>query len=38
VGGRTEVVRETRQLEEVNEALEQREKGKIDARRVFDLR
>jgi alcohol dehydrogenase, propanol-preferring len=36
--GRTRVVRETRQLEEVNEAFEQIEKGDIDARLVFDFR
>jgi propanol-preferring alcohol dehydrogenase len=36
--GRTRVVRETRQLEEVNDAFEQIEKGAVDARLVFDLR
>jgi len=36
--GRTRVVRETRQLEQVNEAFEQIEKGAVDARLVFDLR
>jgi propanol-preferring alcohol dehydrogenase len=36
--GRTTVVRETRQLEQVNEAFEQVEKGGVDARLVFDLR
>lgn len=36
--GRTRVVRETRQLEEVNEAFEQIEKGAADARLVFDFR
>jgi alcohol dehydrogenase, propanol-preferring len=36
--GRTKVVRETRQLEEVNEAFEQIEKGDVDARLVFDFR
>jgi alcohol dehydrogenase, propanol-preferring len=36
--GRTRVVRETRQLEDVNEAFEQIEKGEVDARLVFDLR
>jgi D-arabinose 1-dehydrogenase-like Zn-dependent alcohol dehydrogenase len=32
------VVRETRQLEQVNESFEQIEKGEIDARLVFDFR
>ena len=36
--GRTRIVRETRQLGQVNEAFEQIEKGKVDARLVFDLR
>jgi propanol-preferring alcohol dehydrogenase len=36
--GRTEVVTETRQLEQVNEAFEQIEKGEVNARLVFDLR
>jgi propanol-preferring alcohol dehydrogenase len=36
--GRTRVVRESRQLEQVNDAFEQIEKGAIDARLVFDLR
>jgi propanol-preferring alcohol dehydrogenase len=36
--GRTRVVRETRQLEQVNEAFEQIEKGAVDARLVFDFR
>ena len=36
--GRTRVVRETRQLEQVNDAFEQIEKGAVDARLVFDLR
>jgi alcohol dehydrogenase, propanol-preferring len=36
--GRTRVVRETRQLEEVNEAFEQIEKAAVDARLVFDFR
>lgn len=36
--GRTRVVRESRQLEQVNEAFEQIEKGEVDARLVFDLR
>jgi propanol-preferring alcohol dehydrogenase len=36
--GRTRVVRETRQLEQVNESFEQIEKGEIDARLVFDFR
>ena len=36
--GRTKVVRETRQLEQVNESFEQIEKGEIDARLVFDFR
>ena len=36
--GRTRVVRETRQLEDVNECFEQVEKGQVKARLVFDLR
>jgi alcohol dehydrogenase, propanol-preferring len=36
--GRTRIVRETRRLEEVNEAFEQIEKAQVDARLVFDLR
>jgi propanol-preferring alcohol dehydrogenase len=36
--GRTKVVRETRQLELVNESFEQIEKGAVDARLVFDFR
>ena len=36
--GRTRIVRETRQLDEVNEAFEQIEKGEVDARLVFDFR
>lgn len=36
--GRTRVVRETRQLEQVNEAFAQVEKGEVDARLVFDFR
>jgi D-arabinose 1-dehydrogenase-like Zn-dependent alcohol dehydrogenase len=32
------VVRETRQLEQVNESFEQIAKGGIDARLVFDFR
>ncbi len=36
--GRTRVVRESRQLEEVNDAFEQIEKGSVDARLVFDFR
>ena len=36
--GRTRVVRETRQLDEVNESFEQIEKGGVDARLVFDFR
>jgi propanol-preferring alcohol dehydrogenase len=36
--GRTRVVRETRQLDEVNESFEQVEKGEIDARLIFDFR
>ena len=36
--GRTRVVRETRQLDDVNEAFEQIEKGEVDARLIFDFR
>lgn len=36
--GRTQVVLEPRELEEVNESMEQVEKGQVDARLVFDLR
>ena len=36
--GRTRIVRETRQLAEVNDAFEQIEKGEVDARLVFDFR
>ena len=36
--GRTEVVKQSRQLEQVNESFEQIEKGEIDARLVFDFR
>ena len=36
--GRTEVVTESRQLEQVNESFEQIEKGEVDARLVFDFR
>jgi alcohol dehydrogenase, propanol-preferring len=36
--GRTQVVRETRHLEQVNEAFEQIEKAEVDARLVFDFR
>jgi len=36
--GRTRVVRESRQLEQVNDAFEQIEKGEVDARLVFDFR
>lgn len=35
---RTQVVREVRQLDQVNEAFEQVEKGQVDARLVFELR
>jgi propanol-preferring alcohol dehydrogenase len=38
VAGRTSVVRTTRRLEEVNEAMKAVEHGDIDARVVFDLR
>lgn len=36
--GRTRVVRETRRLDQVNEAFEEVERGQIKARLVFDLR
>ena len=36
--GRTRVVRETRQLEDVNQCFEEVEKGQVKARLVFDLR
>lgn len=36
--GRTRVVRETRRLEQVNECFEEVEKGRVQARLVFDLR
>jgi alcohol dehydrogenase, propanol-preferring len=36
--GRTRVVRETRRLDQVNEAFEEVEKGQVKARLVFDLR
>jgi alcohol dehydrogenase, propanol-preferring len=36
--GRTKVVRETRNLDQVNEAMADVERGNIDARLVFDLR
>jgi propanol-preferring alcohol dehydrogenase len=36
--GRTRVVREVRQLEEVNECFEDVEKGQVQARLVFDMR
>jgi propanol-preferring alcohol dehydrogenase len=36
--GLTEVVRVTRKLEEVNEAIKEVEAGDVDARVVFDLR
>jgi D-arabinose 1-dehydrogenase-like Zn-dependent alcohol dehydrogenase len=36
--GRTKVSRETRKLEEVNEAFEEVERGKARARLVFDFR
>ena len=35
---RTEIVRETRRLDQVNESIAQVEKGEIEARIVFDLR
>jgi len=36
--GRTHVVRDSRQLDDVNSSFEQIEKGEVDARLVFDLR
>ena len=36
--GRTTIVRESRQLDQVNEAMAQVLHGEIDARLVFDLR
>ena len=36
--GRTRVVREVRQLDEVNECFEDVEKSQVQARLVFDLR
>jgi propanol-preferring alcohol dehydrogenase len=36
--GRTQVISEARNLEQVNESIDQVEKGEIDARLVFDLR
>ncbi len=36
--GRTEVVRETRRLEQVNESIDEVVRGEIEARIVFDLR
>jgi propanol-preferring alcohol dehydrogenase len=36
--GRTEIVRETRRLEQVNEAMGEVERGEVEARLVFDLR
>ena len=36
--GRTQVIRETRKLEDVNSAFEEIEKATIDARLVFDMR
>jgi propanol-preferring alcohol dehydrogenase len=36
--GRTRIIRETRRLDEVNEAFEQIEKGEVDARLVFEFR
>lgn len=36
--GRTEVVTESRKLEQVNESFEQIQKGEVDARLVFDFR
>jgi propanol-preferring alcohol dehydrogenase len=36
--GRTEVVRETRRLEQVNDAMAEVEAGQVEARLVFDLR
>jgi propanol-preferring alcohol dehydrogenase len=36
--GRTRVVRESRKLNQVNEALDELEKGQVEARLLFDLR
>jgi propanol-preferring alcohol dehydrogenase len=36
--GRTEIVRETRRLEQVNESITEVVQGEIEARIVFDLR
>jgi len=36
--GRTTVIRETRRLEDVNDAFQEVERGDVDARLVFDLR
>ena len=36
--GRTRVVHESRSLDQVNEAIEELEKGEVEARLVFDLR
>ena len=36
--GRTKVVRESRRLEQVNEAIDEVEKAQVEARLVFDLR
>jgi len=35
--GRTRVIREERELESVNEAIEEVESGEVDARLVFDM-
>jgi alcohol dehydrogenase, propanol-preferring len=37
-GGRTEIVRESRELEQVNESMAEMLSGDVDARLVFDLR
>jgi len=36
--GRTQVVRETRSLDQVNQAIAEVEGGRVEARLVFDLR
>jgi propanol-preferring alcohol dehydrogenase len=36
--GRTKIVRESRRLEDVNEAMAEVLQGRVDARLVFDLR
>ena len=36
--GRTAVMRETRPLDQVNEAMAEVEQGRVEARLVFDLR